>query len=117
MSANLAYSHPQEVEQREIRELREEDREQVLSFLAQDLVQSVILRGLILDYGLCGPELRGSFYGYFEDNQLVGVALIGHQIVVFGAESALPYFAHKVAEVKARGYLILGPQAQVETLW
>ena len=117
MRTNLAYALPPEVEKREVRELHEEDRDEVMSLLHRDPVQSVILRGLILDHGLCAPELRGSFYGYYENNQLVGVALIGHQIVVFGVDEALPYFAHKAVEVKARGYLMLGPQAQIEALW
>jgi uncharacterized protein len=117
MNNNLAYSHLVEVEQKEVLELGEENRAEVMSFLAQDPVQTVILRGLILDYGLCGAELRGRFYGYFANEQLAGVALIGHQIIVFGADEALPYFARKVAEVRARGYLMLGPQAIVEALW
>ena len=117
MRTNLAYALPPEVEKQAVRELREEDRDQVMEFLAHDPVQSVILRGLILDHGMCAPELRGSFYGYFAENQLVGVALIGHQIIVFGVDEALPYFADKAVAVKARGYLMLGPQARVEALW
>ncbi len=117
MRTNLAYALPPEVRQREVRELREEDRAQVLAFLIRDPVQSVILRGLILDYGMCAPELRGSFYGYFAEEQLFGVALIGHQIVVFATDEAFHSFARKAVEVKARGYIMLGPQAQVETIW
>lgn len=117
MDTKFAYSRVGQAAQQEVRELREENRAQVLSLLAQDPVQSVILRGLILDYGLCGAELRGNFYGYFANNQLAGVALIGHQIIAFGAEEAWPYFAHKAVELNARGYLMLGPQPQVEALW
>lgn len=117
METNFAYSRRSETAQGEIRELHEEDRVPVMSLLLQDPVQSVILRGLILDYGLCGAELRGSFYGYFTDHQLVAVALIGHQIITFGEDEALPYFAHQAVEMKARGYLMLGPQARVEALW
>lgn len=117
MKTYLAYALPPAVEQRQVRELCEEDRAQVMEFLAHDPVQSVILRGLILDHGMCAPELRGSFYGFFAEEQLFGVALIGHQIVVFATDEAFLAFARKAVEVKARGYLMLGPQAQVETLW
>ncbi len=117
MRTNLACALPPEVEKRAVRELCEEDRDQVMAFLAHDPVQSVILRGLILDHGMCAPELRGSFYGYFAEEQLFGVALIGHQIVVFATDEAFHSFARKAVEVKARGYLMLGPQAQVKTLW
>ena len=117
MQTHLAHPHSNAGEQREVRKLWEEDRHEVLAILQQNPAQSVILRGLILDYGLCGAELRGSFYGYFADHRLAAVALLGHQIIVFGADESLPHFAHKAAELKVRGYLILGPQTQVETLW
>lgn len=116
MKTNLAYSVLPEMAPQETRELLEADRAQVISLLMHDPVQSVILRGLIQDYGMCGAALRGSFYGHFINQQLVAVALIGHQIMAFGTDEALPYFANKVLEVSARGYLILGPQTQVKIL-
>ena len=117
MTIYRASHPPPKVELQAVCELREADREQVLSLLAQDPVRSVILRGLILDYGMCAPELRGVFYGYFTDEQLTGVALIGHQLIVFAADDALASFAQKAVEVQARLYMILAPEQQVEKLW
>ncbi len=117
MTIYRASHPPPKVELQAVCELREADREQVLSLLAQDPVRSVILRGLILDYGMCAPELRGIFYGYFTDEQLTGVALIGHQLIVFAADDALASFAQKAVEVQARLYMILAPEQQVEKLW
>ncbi|MBS1812895.1 MAG: GNAT family N-acetyltransferase [Acidobacteria bacterium] len=117
MGTYLAFDYPQNPPPCEVRELREEDQAKVLALLDTAPVESVILRGLILDHGLCGAELRGVFYGYFADHQLTAVALIGHQIITFGAQEALPYFAQQAVQVAARGYLMLGPAARVEALW
>ncbi len=117
MKTHLTCLPPPSVEPQAVCELREADRDRVLSLLAQDPVQNVILRGLILDYGMCAPELRGTLYGYFTGEQLTGVALIGHQLIVFAADDALASFAQKAVEVQARLYMILGPEQQVEKLW
>ncbi|MFN7929469.1 MAG: GNAT family N-acetyltransferase [Blastocatellia bacterium] len=117
MATNFAYDHSPFADIGEVRELGEADRAQVLSLLATAPVQNVILRGLILDHGLCGAELRGSFHGYFVNQQLLGVALLGHQIITFGAAAALPLWAAQAVARQARGYLMLGPEAEAEALW
>ncbi len=117
MNPHLAYPPSPCVEPQVVCQLREEDRARVLSLLEQDPVRSVILRGLILDFGMCAPELRGLFYGYFVNEQLTGVALIGHQLIVFAEDDALTSFAQKAVEVQARVHMILGPEQQVEKLW
>ncbi|HEX4951539.1 MAG TPA: GNAT family N-acetyltransferase [Blastocatellia bacterium] len=117
MNTNLPSPCSLNVGLQEVRELREADRERVLSLLAQDPVRSVILRGLILDYGMCAPELRGVFYGYFTGEQLTDLALIGHQLIVFANDEALPALAQKAVDLQARLHMILGPEHQVEKLW
>lgn len=117
MNPHISHSLPMSEGQTELRELREAEREQVLSFLAKDPVHTIVLRGLIMDYGMCAPELRGILYGYFQDNKLTGVTLIGHQLFVFAADEVLALIAQKVMEIQARVHLILGPEEQVEKLW
>lgn len=104
-----------------IRELREDDRDAVLYLLKQDPVHSVLLAGKVEANGLCHPANRGRFFGYFYDGRLKGVALLGHNILIFSEKSfeadAIKSFALKAIEIKASGHLILGPQAQVEAFW
>jgi ribosomal protein S18 acetylase RimI-like enzyme len=108
---------PREVSQRRVRELSEEDRAEVLSLLSEDPLRSVLLRGMIEDHGICHPSHRGSFFGYYEDDRLAGVALLGHHILIHAEPEALSYFARAAAASGAKGHLILGPQAQVEEFW
>jgi hypothetical protein len=99
---------------REVCELTEASRTQVLDLLAQDPLRSVQLRGMIEDFGICHPAHRGRFFGYFEDRHLTAVALLGHAIVIYGDGVALDYFAEKAAEIRVKGHVIFGPRAQVE---
>jgi uncharacterized protein len=117
MTPHVSLSLPLSEGQVELRELREADHKQVLSLLAQDPVHNVILRGLIMDHGMCAPELRGILYGYFDYDQLTGVALIGHQLFVYAPDEALTLIARKAVETQARIHIILGPEEQVEKLW
>lgn len=100
-----------------VRELGEKDRDRFLKLVATDPLHGVLLLGMIADREICDPAHRGRFYGHFEGDQLTAVALLGHHIVIFGDDSALPYFANKAAEIKAEGHMILGPRAQVEAFW
>jgi len=117
LTSQLAGPRPHEVCQREVRELIEEDRAQVLELLSEDPMRSVLLRGKIEDHGICDPAHRGRFFGYYEDNRLAGVALLGHHILIYAEDVALPYFAKTALEIQAKGHMILGPQTQVEAFW
>lgn len=107
--------------QRSVRELKEHDRDCALRFLSEDPLSGVHLRSMIEDRGLCHPAHRGSFFGYFEDDRLAGVALLGHVIMICATPEAEPaalsYFAKMAAEIGARGHVVFGPQEQVETFW
>src|SRR5689334_13659556 len=64
-------------------ELREEDRVEVLAFLAERPLHTVCLGGFIRDTGLVRPLNRGTFYGCGNsEGRLEGVALIGHATLV-----------------------------------
>ena len=77
--------------------LTEDERDEVLAFLARRPLHSVILAGWIRDHGIVSPQHRGEFYGCRGDNgNLVGVALIG-KYVLFEArgDDAIIAFARR----------------------
>ncbi|MCA1604905.1 MAG: hypothetical protein LC775_05385, partial [Acidobacteria bacterium] len=64
-------------------ELTEDDRNEVLAFLAERPVQTVCMSGFIRDNGLVSPHNRGTFYGVRNsEDRLEGVALIGHATLI-----------------------------------
>lgn len=102
-------------------ELSNHDFERVIRLLAQNPLYGIHLRSLIEDYGLVHAAHRGRFFGYYEDNQLAGVVLLGHAFLLFaelGAEDdALGQFARIAADTWTEGHVIYGPRQQVETFW
>src|SRR6185369_6352015 len=108
---------PHVVCQREVRELNEADRAQILELLSQNPNRAILLKGMIEDHEIGDPAHRGRFFGYYEDERLAGIALLGHHILIFAEDVALPFFAKTAVEIQAKGHLVLGPQAQVEAFW
>jgi uncharacterized protein len=104
-----------------VRELLEADLRRALELLGEDPLHGVHLRSMLEDNGLVHPSNRGRFHGYFEDGQLVGIALLGHTIMIYARpeaeHEALAFFAQKANEVKAPGNVIFGPRQQVEIFW
>jgi GNAT superfamily N-acetyltransferase len=76
--------------------LNNADQALVLDTLGRQPLQNVMLRGTILEYGLMRANNRGSFYGCFRGNCLIGVALIGHTIILQGSQEAIVAFAEVV---------------------
>ncbi len=100
-----------------VRELDELDYRQALALLTEYPRQGVHLESLINDHGLTSPALRGRFYGYFEHDKLVGIALIGHQTMFCAPDEAIPVLAHTATTAGVRTAVIFGPQHQVELFW
>ncbi len=96
----------------------DEDEAETLAFLARRAVQTVFLSTLIRDNGLGSPLNRGTFYGCrTATGRLVGIALIGHAIIVETDEdAALAAFA-RLAQVCPHAYLIRGEQARIAGFW
>ncbi|HWQ34335.1 MAG TPA: GNAT family N-acetyltransferase [Blastocatellia bacterium] len=107
----------QEALSAEVRQLDELDYRDVLALLAASPQQGVHLESLIADYGLTSPALRGRFFGFFENGQLTGLALIGHQIMFCAPDAALEQFARAAVASGFRSSLIFGPQRQVALFW
>lgn len=104
-----------------VRELSEADRAQVISLLSEDPMHSVLLYSFIEDNGFNHPSNRGRFYGYFANDHLLGVALLGHATLFYARpeveQEAIACFAGKLVEAQISAHLIFGPQAQVEEFW
>ncbi len=100
-----------------VRELDELDYQQALALLAAHPIQGVHLESLINDHGLTSPALRGRFFGYFENDQLTGIALIGHQIMFCAPDAAIPQLARAAAASNIRTAVIFGSAQQVEMFW
>jgi predicted GNAT family acetyltransferase len=104
--------------QREVRELTEQDLESVMKLLKEDHLRAVHLRGMIEDYGICNSTaFRGQLFGYYENRELKNIALLGHHILIYKEDEGIKQFAEKAAEIKAQGFLVLGPHGQIEEFW
>jgi ribosomal protein S18 acetylase RimI-like enzyme len=99
---------------RTVRELTEEDQGAALDLLATYQVASVHLKGMIEDHGICSVKHRGHFYGYYEDDRLKGVALLGHAAMFCCGPAALPLFAAALVEGEIECRFVFGPQTTVE---
>src|SRR3954468_22981362 len=98
--------------------LSEDEREEVLAFLAERPVQTVGMRGDIRDNGIVSPHNRGTFYGWRNSaGRLEGVALVGHATLVEARTArAMQEFA-LVAQIHPRTHMILGEKESVEQFW
>ena len=102
----------------EVTQLTEDDRGEVLAFLAERPVHTVCLAGFIRDNGLQSPHNRGTFYGCRNAlGRLEGVALIGHATLIEArTRRAMREFA-LVAQTYPRTHMILGEREKVEQFW
>jgi uncharacterized protein len=91
---------------------------EVLAFLAERPVQTVVMSGLVRDNGLESPFNRGTFYACRDRaGRLEGVALVGHATFVEArTEPALAAFA-QLAQKETDAHMILGEQALVRRFW
>lgn len=101
-----------------VRPLANEQQAEVLGFLAERPLYTVIMAGWIRDNGLVSPLNRGTFYGYRNaEGQLEGVALFGHATLFeTRSESALIAFAH-FAQQHQNAHMLLGEKSQAERFW
>jgi uncharacterized protein len=100
------------------RELKEEERTEVLAFLAGRRIHTVCLAGFVRDNGLVSPLNRGVFYGCRDvDGRLVGVALIGHATLVeTDSDEACAAFA-RLARDCPRSHVMMGERDRIKRFW
>jgi ribosomal protein S18 acetylase RimI-like enzyme len=98
--------------------LPDEDKREVLEFLALRPLHTVALVSLIRDNGLISPLNRGTFYGCRNRNgQLEGVALIGHATLMeTTTDPALEAFAGLASKCTS-AHLIMGEKQRIEDFW
>jgi predicted GNAT family acetyltransferase len=102
-----------------VQPLTEKDGEQeVLDFLAERPVATVVMRGLIRDNGFESPFNRGTFYACRDRlGALEGVALVGyHTFIEARTEGALRAIAD-LARGQKSGHMIWGEQEMVRGFW
>ena len=100
------------------KELKEEDRLEVLSFLAERPLHTVVLAGFIRDNGLVSPHNRGTFWGCRNSKgRLEGVALIGHATLVDARTRRASREFALVAQCTAKSHVIMGELEKVEEFW
>src|SRR3984893_4346140 len=99
-------------------ELTEDDRNEVLAFLAERPVHTVCIAGFIRDNGLVSPHNRGTFYGCRNsEGRLEGVALIGHATLIEARTARAMEEFGLVAQGYQRTHMILGEKDKVEQFW
>ncbi len=98
--------------------LTNEHRQEVLAFLAERPLHTVVMAGHIRDNGLESELNRGSFQACRNGSgRLEGVALIGHATLVEArSEAALAAFA-RLAQSCPECHMIMGEQEWVERFW
>jgi predicted GNAT family acetyltransferase len=100
----------------EIRRLTTVDETQTLRLLGQEPLKNLIMIGLIRDHGLESPSNRGTFYGCFFQDELVGAALMGHCILLCGSQQTIKRFAqHACLADVSRVRMMLGEEKMINS--
>ena len=102
----------------QVAELNASHEREVMDFLARRPIHTVGMVGLIYDNGLVSPFNRGTFYGCRNlQDQLEGVALIGHATLMeTTSDRALEALA-KIAQTCTTGHMIMGEQERINEFW
>ena len=98
--------------------LRETEKVEALSFLAERPLHTVYVASLIRDNGVESPLNRGRLYGYRgSSGQLEGIALLGHATLIEArSECSLTAFA-RLAQQSSLPHLIRGEEEPIRKFW
>ncbi len=99
--------------------LTKADRVEVLSFLGQRPVHTVVMTSFILDNGMVSELNRGDFYGFRDQRgTLQGVALIGHATLVEArTDESLMALAFTARSSSTAINLIMSSGAAAQSFW
>lgn len=99
--------------------LTENEKTEVLEFLAQRPVHTVVMTSMIHDNGLANAQNRGKFFGYRSAaGKLEGVALIGHTTLVeVHSEEALKALALTARESDTPIHIMMSDGNSIESFW
>jgi len=99
--------------------LTENEKEEVLGFLAQRPVHTVVMTSMIHDNGIENAQNRGKFFGYRNASDILeGVALIGHTTLVeVHTEEALKALALIARESETPIHVMMSDGNSIESFW
>jgi GNAT superfamily N-acetyltransferase len=99
--------------------LTEADKQEVLEFLKERPVHTVVMTSFIHDNGLESPNNRGNFYSYRSAaGNLEGVALIGHTTLVEArSDEALITLALKARDSETPIHIMMSDGNSIESFW
>jgi uncharacterized protein len=101
-----------------VSELAESETNEVLAFLSERPIHTVIMRGMIRDNGLISEHNRGAFYGCRNsEGRLEGVALIGHATLIETRTREAIRELALTAQLNSRLHMIMAEQETVEQFW
>lgn len=99
--------------------LGETEKQEVLEFLAQRPVHTVVMTSMIQDNGMESAENRGKFFGYRSaQGTLEGVALIGHTTLVESrSNESLTAFALVARQSETPIHFMMSDGKTIERFW
>lgn len=102
-----------------VRELKNENRAEILDFLAVRPVHTVVMTSFVNDNGIESDLNRGKFYGHRNaQGSLDGVALIGHTTLVEArTENAIKSLAFTARSSETPIHLIMSDGTAAESFW
>jgi predicted GNAT family acetyltransferase len=101
-----------------VSELSESETEEVIAFLCERPIHTVIMLGLIRDNGLVSELNRGIFFGCRNsEGRLEGVALIGHATLLETRTIGATREFAVTAQIHNRLHMIMAEQEKVEDFW
>lgn len=101
-----------------IGELYQEDEAEVLQFLAERPIHTVLMSSLIRDNGLASPHNRGSFYACRNGRgQLEGVGMLGHSTVIEARTDEALVALARLARNCSCPHLMRGERETINRFW
>ena len=101
-----------------VSELTDADKNEVIGFLSERPIHTVIMAGLIRDNGLVSELNRGTFYGCRNsEGRLEGVALIGHATLIETRSRGAVKELALVAQIHSRLHMFMAEQDKAELFW
>ena len=101
-----------------VNELTEAETNEVIAFLSERPIHTVIMMGLMRDNGLVSELNRGTFYGCRNsEGRLEGVALIGHATLIETRTRGAIRELALVAQIHNRLHLFMAEQEKAEIFW
>ena len=102
----------------EVQLLTAKNEFEVLTFLSQRPIHTVMMKSLIRDNGLVSPLNRGNFYGCRDVNgQLEGVAIVGHATLMETVSDRALHALAQVARECPYTHMIMGEQERITDFW